>query len=851
MTKNVRVIISGGGTGGHIFPAVSIANAIKEKLPTAEILFVGAEGRMEMEKVPAAGYSIIGLPIQGLYRSLTLKNIKVIAKAISSLSKAKKIIKDFKPDIAIGVGGYASGPLLWQASSMGIPTLIQEQNSYAGVTNKLLAKKASKICVAYQNMDRFFPADRIIYTGNPVRQNLLDGVNKKEEGYKNFGLDPMKKTILVVGGSLGARTINESLKLGLEKIASEKNIQVIWQTGKFYIEDVKKSIEEFTASKCITLENLYVSDFIPNMDLAYSIADLVVSRAGASSISELSLLKKACILVPSPNVSEDHQRKNAMALVEKDAAIMITDDKSREELVGSMLELVKNEEQLNSLRTNITSFACPAAAEQIAIEVFKTIGITDPAILSNRKSTKPEPKKAKKKQSNKRYFFLGIGGIGMSAIARYFHRQGHLVAGYDLTKTPLTEKLEEEGINIHYKDNISLVPVKFMDRDNTVVIYTPAVPDDMSEKVFFKEGNFTMLKRSEILGELTDGKKALCVAGTHGKTTTSTMLSHILNQRAEKVNAFLGGISKNYESNLIVSSSDHVVVEADEYDRSFLRLKPNMAIVTATDADHLDIYGTKEELLRTFAEFTSLIEENGVLVMKKGIEMVPNTKESVKVYTYSGTEKADFYAEHIIIENGELYFDFVGIKGKIEKVQLGVPVMINVENAVAAMAIAQLNGMSATTIKKAVQTFKGSMRRFDIRVKNEKVVYIDDYAHHPEEIKACVDSIRALYPDKRICGIFQPHLYSRTKDFYAEFAESLSKLDDVIVLDIYPARELPIKGVTSNLIHRKIKGKKSVLCKKDECLQELKHHNFDVLITIGAGNIDQLVNPITEYLNNL
>ena len=851
MTKNVRVIISGGGTGGHIFPAVSIANAIKEKLPTAEILFVGAEGRMEMEKVPAAGYSIIGLPIQGLYRSLTLKNIKVIAKAISSLGKAKKIIKDFKPDIAIGVGGYASGPLLWQASAMGIPTLIQEQNSYAGVTNKLLAKKASKICVAYQNMDRFFPADRIIYTGNPVRQNLLDGVNRKEEGYKHFGLDPLKKTILVVGGSLGARTINESLKLSLDKIASEKNVQVIWQTGKFYIEDVRKSIEEFTSKTGIDCSNLYVSDFIPNMDLAYSIADLVVSRAGASSISELSLLKKACILVPSPNVSEDHQRKNAMALVEKDAALMITDDKAREELVSSMLDTVKNEDILNSLRGNIVSFACPAAAEQIAIEVFKTIGITDPAILSNRKSSKPETKKAKKKQVNKRYFFLGIGGIGMSAIARYFHKQGHLVAGYDLTKTPLTEKLEEEGINIHYKDNISLVPVKFMDRDKTVVIYTPAVPDDMSEKVFFKEGNFTMLKRSEILGELTDGKKALCVAGTHGKTTTSTLLSHILNQRAEKVNAFLGGISKNYESNLIVSSSDHVVVEADEYDRSFLRLKPNMAIVTATDADHLDIYGTKEELLRTFAEFTSLIEEGGALVMKNGIEMVPNVKESVKVYEYSATEKADFYAENIQIENGELYFDFVGLGKKIEKVQLGVPIMINVENAVAAMAIAMLNGMSAVTIKKAVQTFKGSNRRFDIRVKNEKKVYIDDYAHHPEEIKACVESIRALYPDKRICGIFQPHLYSRTKDFANEFAESLSKLDDVIVLDIYPARELPIKGVTSNIIHRKIKGKKSVLCTKENCLEELKSHNFDVLITIGAGNIDQLVNPITEYLNTL
>ena len=851
MAKSVRVIISGGGTGGHIFPAVSIANAIKEKLPTAEILFVGAEGRMEMEKVPAAGYSIIGLPIQGLYRSFTLKNFKVIAKAISSLRKAKKIIKDFKPDIAIGVGGYASGPLLWQAASMGIPTLIQEQNSYAGVTNKLLAKKASKICVAYQNMDRFFPADRIIYTGNPVRQNLINGINKKEEGYKQFNLDPLKKTILVVGGSLGARTLNDSLKSCLEKIATDKNTQVIWQTGKFYIEEVKKSIEEFKLKTDINTDNIYVSDFIPNMDLAYSVADLVVSRAGASSISELSLLKKACILVPSPNVSEDHQRKNAMALVEKDAAIMVTDDKSREELVDAMLALVKDDDKLNSLRNNITSFACPAAAEQIAIEVFKTIGITDPAILATRKSTKPEPKKAKKKQSNKRYFFLGIGGIGMIAIARYFHKQGHLVAGYDLTKTPLTEKLEEEGINIHYKDNISLVPVKFMDRDNTIVIYTPAVPEDMSEKVFFKEGNFTMLKRSEILGELTEGKKALCVAGTHGKTTTSTLLSHILNQRVEKVNAFLGGISKNYNSNLIVSSSDQVVVEADEYDRSFLRLKPNMAIVTATDADHLDIYGTKEELLRTFAEFTSLIEEGGVLVMKKGIEMVPNVKESVKVYQYSASEPADFYAENIIIEKGELYFDFVGLGKKIEKVQLGVPIMINVENAVAAMAIAMLNGMSETLIKKGVQSFAGSLRRFDIRVKNEKVVYIDDYAHHPEEIKACVESIRALYPDKRICGIFQPHLYSRTKDFAVEFAESLSKLDDVIVLDIYPARELPLKGVTSNMIHRRIKGKKSVLCKKENCLEELKSHNFDVLITIGAGNIDQLVNPITEYLNTL
>ena len=439
----------------------------------------------------------------------------------------------------------------------------------------------------------------------------------------------------------------------------------------------------------------------------------------------------------------------------------------------------------------------------------------------------------------------------MSALARYFHIRGYRVAGYDRTPSPLTLELEHEGIAITYEDDVEWFERLLLPQKHTLVVRTPAVPEETALCIHLRAKNYAMLKRAEVLGFITKQMRSLCVAGTHGKTTTSTLLSHILNQRAEKVNAFLGGISKNYESNLIVSSCDQVVVEADEYDRSFLRLKPNMAIVTATDADHLDIYGTKEELLRTFSEFTSLIEENGVLIMKKGIEMVPNTKESVKVYTYSGTEKADFYAENIVIENGELYFDFVGVKGRIEKVQLGVPIMINVENAVAAMAIAQLNGMTDTTIKKAVQTFKGSMRRFDIRVKNDKVVYIDDYAHHPEEIKACVESIRALYPDKRICGIFQPHLYSRTKDFYVEFAESLSKLDDVIVLDIYPARELPIKGVTSNLIHRKIKGKKSVLCKKEDCLQELKLHKFDVLITIGAGNIDQLVNPITEYLNKL
>jgi UDP-N-acetylmuramate--alanine ligase len=392
-----------------------------------------------------------------------------------------------------------------------------------------------------------------------------------------------------------------------------------------------------------------------------------------------------------------------------------------------------------------------------------------------------------------------------------------------------------------------------MDIENTVVIYTPAIPANHSELEFFQKGHFTLLKRSEILGELTLGQNALCVAGTHGKTTTSTLLAHLLNQRAQKVNAFLGGIAKNYDTNLLTSKqSNDVVVEADEYDRSFLRLTPKMAIITATDADHLDIYGSHEELLKGFADFTSLIKPGGTLVVKKGLELVPNTNPEVTVYQYSSTEQADFYAENIVTQDGRLFFDFVSPKGRIDQVELGVPVLINVENAVAAMAIAQLNGATDEQLRQGVATFKGNKRRFDIQVKNERCIYIDDYAHHPAEIEACVSSIRHLYPDKKICGVFQPHLYTRTRDFAREFAQSLSQLDDIILLDIYPARELPIKGVNAELIAKYIKHKNKTICSPKEALvEELKNHTFDVLITIGAGNIDQEVPKVTQYIESL
>lgn len=361
-----RIIISGGGTGGHIFPAIAIANAIKQKYSDSEIVFVGAEGKMEMEKVPSAGYKIFGLPIVGIQRKFTFQNFKVPFKLIMSLMKARKIIKEFKPDVVVGVGGYASGPLLKIATSMGVPALLQEQNSYPGVTNKILAKKVKKICVAYNGMEQFFPAEKIVFTGNPVRQDILNTDGKREIGLKHFGLSNDKKVVLVIGGSLGARTINESIDAGLELIANS-NIQLLWQTGKGFAAKASESVKKYTNKGIVTMP------FITTMDLAYAVADVVVSRAGALSVSELCLTHKPSILVPSPNVAEDHQTKNAMALVNENAAILVKDVHAKNELIPELIRLVNNSATQEQLKQNIKSLAKPNAASQIADEVIKLI----------------------------------------------------------------------------------------------------------------------------------------------------------------------------------------------------------------------------------------------------------------------------------------------------------------------------------------------------------------------------------------------------------------------------------------------------------------------------------------------
>lgn len=449
----------------------------------------------------------------------------------------------------------------------------------------------------------------------------------------------------------------------------------------------------------------------------------------------------------------------------------------------------------------------------------------------------------------KAVYFVGIGGIGMSAVARYFLRKGICVGGYDRTPSDLTRKLQEEGAMIHYEEDVEQIPAPCREKEACLVVYTPAIPDEHAELVYFRARGFEIEKRAQVLGRLTRSHKGLCVAGTHGKTTTSSMAAHILHQSHVDCNAFLGGITKNYGTNYILSdTSDYVVIEADEFDRSFHWLAPYASVITATDPDHLDIYGTKQAYLESFTKYTSLIRPDGFLILHEGLEMRPDVCEGVTVYTYSRAH-GDFHAENLRIGNGEICFDLVSPLGNISDVQLGVPVGVNIENGIAAMALAQIAGATADEIRSAMASFRGVDRRFDFKLKCGKAVFLTDYAHHPAEIRQSVVSIRELYGDRKIAAIFQPHLYTRTRDFFKEFAESLSLLDEVILTDIYPAREAPIPGVTSRLIYDRLAPEvKKCLCRKEEVPEMVRRSDADVFILLGAGDIDAYVPQIMEVL---
>ncbi len=442
-------------------------------------------------------------------------------------------------------------------------------------------------------------------------------------------------------------------------------------------------------------------------------------------------------------------------------------------------------------------------------------------------------------------YFLGIGGIGMSAIARYFNFVGKNVSGYDKVSRPITDRIQQEGITVNFNDNIESIPNTFKNKENTLVIITPAISASNNQLKYFIQQDFTIKKRSEVLGLIANSKNCVAIAGTHGKTTITTMVSYFMQQSRIGCNAFLGGISKNFNTNLIVNTDSKIIVaEADEFDRSFLHLQPQSAIISAIDADHLDVYKNKKAVFDAFKQFINQIKPNGTLIINSKINSDIINRDDINVYTYSLNDDSDFKAKNIKIDNGLYQFDFVGKNVIISDLKLGLPGRINVENAVAAIAMAYLKGTHQDEIYNAVPKFKGIERRFDYQINRKDFVYIDDYAHHPEELKAAITSVKELFKNKKITGIFQPHLYSRTRDFAHEFAQSLDLLNEIILLDIYPAREEPIPGVTSEIIFDKIKKTNKVLCTKNNVIEILRERNPEVLITLGAGDIDELVQPI-------
>jgi len=448
-----------------------------------------------------------------------------------------------------------------------------------------------------------------------------------------------------------------------------------------------------------------------------------------------------------------------------------------------------------------------------------------------------------------RVYFLGIGGIGMSALARFFRHRGNTVYGYDKTPSPLTADLENEGIVVHYNSDLQKVPT-LAEKNTSLVIYTPAIPTDFPELVYFRENGFQLYKRSQILGLLTSGKRCIAIAGTHGKTSVTTMTAHLLRQSHVDCTAFMGGISKNYGSNLLLpeNNTEFIVAEADEFDRSFLQLHPELAVITWMDADHLDIYGDLASVIKAFSEFVSQIQDGGALLYKKDLDIDFQWNKNIRYFSYSVTKEADFQAVQIRIIDGVYHFDLKTPFGEIKNLSLTYPGLMNVENAVAACGMALLSGVTSDEIRVALPEYSGVVRRFDVQFRGKKTIYIDDYAHHPRELEATIQSVRDLYPGKRVTGIFQPHLFTRTRDFAADFAAALDLLDDALVMEIYPARELPVGGVESDIILNKMKLTSRVRCQKSDFPEILEKFHPEILLTLGAGDIDRLVAPLVSYL---
>ncbi len=823
----LKVMVSGGGTGGHIFPAISIAQALLRQVPEAQISFVGALGRMEMTRVPQAGFPITGLWISGWQRGELLRNLTLPLKLIVSLWQSLRLLAIHRPQAVVGVGGYASAPLLVVAQWLGIPTFIQEQNAHAGLSNRWLGRRVRRAWVAFEGMDRFFRADGLRITGNPVRADLLAPLPDRQEALRYFGWEGDGPVLMVVGGSLGARILNQCIMDALP-LFQQAGVRVIWQTGKHFASQASDAV------KSLPKGWVWTSAFIDSMPMAYAAADLVVSRAGAGTLSELAVVGKPAILVPSPYVAEDHQTRNAQVFTGDGAALMVSEREAggpQGQLMPLAFEVIKDSARLARMRMALQKHDRRQAADEIAKDLLNEIGWSYTAPASDL-------------LNYDRYYFMGIGGIGMSALARWFRAKGQEVGGYDRQISSIGRALQAEGITVTTKPEVEAIPAAFRSPQNTLVVRTPAVPSHHPQLQWFTQQGYQVSKRAEVLGQISRSIPTLAVAGTHGKTTTSVLLAHLLQASGMHFTAILGGVSSNFGSNYWSTGQQWLVTEADEYDRSFLHLHPHAAVITGTDADHLDIYGSASSLIEAYGHFAQQVQNT--LLVHTTAQLDSAKWPKALRYGAGGS----IWAHNVRAVGLGMQFDYHGAQ-IIPNLFLPMGGRHNVDNALAAITLALEVGVLPAQIEPALKAFKAVKRRFEYRYNNNNIIFIDDYAHHPSEIDAFLAGVRLQHPGRSVLGVFQPHLFTRTRDFLDGFAKSLSVLDECRILPIYPAREEPISGIDSALLVERVNhlGGRARLSTPDSVLSEVLHNpQAHIWLCIGAGDIDQLANQLTQAL---
>lgn len=819
-----RVLFAGGGTGGHIFPALALAAYLQQENPFCQIEFVGAKDRMEMEKIPQAGYTIHGLNIMGLDRKRVFRNILVLYKLIGSLAKAYRIVRRFNPSVVVGMGGYSCLPVLFVARLLRIPTIIQEQNAFAGLANRLLGKNATHICLGYAKAKRFFVPEKCTVTGNPIRQEIINAKYINAQKAKlALGLRTDLPLLFVIGGSLGCKRINVFFLEHLDAFVNA-GLQIIWQTGT----DFYTKAREKTAS----YPQVQVFDFVTDMAQAYAGADIIVSRAGAIAIAEICAVTKCAVFIPYQRATENHQFHNANTLFEANACRLIKEKDIDAHLLPTILRLLEQPEERERIQQNMSAFTLTKATQTIGEIILRYC--------------------RQRAKTLRNVYMIGIGGSGMQALAQYLLSKGVKVSGYDRDSSAFSEMLAQQNVPIYRVED-----KKHITSGTDWVIYTPAINANHLEKMHAESMGLPVLKRSFALGHLTRDGNNICVAGAHGKTTTSSMVASILQMARCPYNAFIGGqrLPDNPCPDLPANDCSQYppvnVIEADEFDRSFLRLCPSIAVITSVDEDHLDIYQTKENLLEAYQQFVYRLKEDGLLIVHQSV-MDKHPFATNNTITYSAEdERADIFARNIQYTSRQTVQFTVHIGEDIyAELELSQGATFMVNNALAAVGVARHLRIPPPVIQQALANYRGVRRRFECVAKNAKQVYINDYAHHPEEIKQTMQAVRNLYPNKKMTVIFQPHLYSRTKDFYQDFARSLSLADEVIFLPIYPAREQPIPGVSSAMIADCMANTPTQQMDIARlCFHIVENLNsMEVIVSIGAGADLEKIPPVLQTL---